>query len=69
MNRNRLFGKIRRQLAVWFVSVMAIILIVCEFSLDRALSQAYKANLDSELTSVANTLHNGFLTILDRPGK
>lgn len=69
MNRNRLFGKIRRRLAVWFVSVMAIILIVCEFSLDRALSQAYKANLDSELTSVANTLHNGFLTILDRPGK
>ena len=69
MNRNRLFGKIRRQLAVWFVSVMAIILIVCEFSLDRALSQAYKATLDRELTSVANTLHNGFLTILDRPGK
>jgi signal transduction histidine kinase len=69
MNRNRLFGKIRRQLAVWFVSVMAIILIVCEFSLDRALSQAYKATLDRELTSVANTLHNGFLTILDKPGK
>ena len=35
----------------------------------RDSSQAYKANLDSELTSVANTLHNGFLTILDRPGK
>lgn len=69
MNRNLLFSKIRRQLAVWFVSVMAIILIVCEFSLDRALSQAYKATLDRELTSVANTLHNGFLTILDRPGK
>ncbi|MEL7417132.1 MAG: two-component system sensor histidine kinase RppB [Cyanobacteria bacterium J06555_3] len=68
MNRNRLFGKTRRQLAVWFVSVMAIILIVCELSLDRALSQAYKATLDRELTSVANTLHNGFVTILDRPG-
>ena len=48
---------------------MAIILIVCEFSLDRALSQAYRATLDRELTSVANTLHNGFLTILDKPGK
>ena len=69
MNRNRLFSKTRRQLAVWFVSVMAIILIVCEFSLDRALSQAYKSNLDRELTSVANTLHNGFLTILDKPGR
>ena len=69
MNKNQLFSKIRRQLAVWFVSVMAIILIVCEFSLDRALSQAYKANLDRELTSIANTLHNGFLTILDRPGQ
>ena len=69
MNKNRLFSKIRRQLAVWFVSVMAIILIVCEFSLDRALSQAYKSTLDRELTSVANTLHNGFLTVLDKPGK
>jgi hypothetical protein len=68
MNRNRLFSKTRRRLAVWFVSVMAIILIICEFSLDRALSQAYKATLDRELTSVANTLHNGFVTILDRPG-
>lgn len=68
MNKNVLFSKTRRQLAVWFVSVMAIILIVCELSLDRALSQAYKATLDRELTSVANTLHNGFLTILDRPG-
>ena len=47
---------------------MAIILIVCELSLDRALSQAYKATLDRELTSVANTLHNGFVTILGRPG-
>ena len=69
MNRNRLFSKTRRHLTVWFVSVMAIILIVCEFSLDRALSQAYQATLDRELTSVANTLHNGFLTILDKPGK
>ena len=68
MNRNVLFSKTRRRLAVWFVSVMAIILIICEFSLDRALSQSYKATLDSELTSVANTLHNGFVTILDRPG-
>ncbi|AFZ38232.1 integral membrane sensor signal transduction histidine kinase (plasmid) [Stanieria cyanosphaera PCC 7437] len=69
MNKNRLFSKTRSQLAVWFVSVMAIILIICELSLDRALSQAYKANLDRELTSVANTLHNGFLTILERPEK
>ena len=68
MNKNLLFSKTRRQLAVWFISVMAIILLVCEISLDRALAQAYKATLDRELTSVANTLHNGFVTILDRPG-
>ena len=69
MNKNRLFSKIRRQLAVWFVTVMAIILVVCEFSLDRALSQAYETTLDRKLISVANTMHNAFLIILDRPGQ
>ena len=69
MNRNQLFRKIRRQLAVWFIAVMTIILLICEFSLDRTLAQVHKATINRELTSVANTLHNGFVTILDQPGE
>ena len=69
MNRNWLFKKTRRQLAIWFVTVMTIILIVCEFSLDRALTHAHKLSLDRELISTANTIHNGFSTLLALPGK
>ena len=69
MNRNWLFKKTRRQLAIWFVTVMTIILIVCEFSLDRALTHAHKLSLDRELISTANTIHNGFSTLLALSGK
>lgn len=69
MNKNQLFKRTRRQLATWFVVVMGIILVVCEFSLDRTLAQAHRLMIDRELISTVNTLHNGFSTILDRPGK
>ena len=69
MNRNLLFKKTRRQLAIWFVIVMTIILLVCEFSLDRALTYTHKLALDRELISTANTIHNGFSTLLALPGK
>lgn len=69
MNRNWLFKKTRRQLAVWFVTVMTIILVACEFSLDRALTYTQQLALDRELISTANTIHNGFSTLLALPGK
>ena len=69
MNRNRLFKKTRRQLAVWFVTVMTIILVTCELSLDRALTHAHRLSLDRELISTANTIHNGFSTLLISPGE
>lgn len=69
MNNNRIFQQTRQQLAIWFVSVMGIILIVCEIGLDRTVTHAHQATIDSELISIANTLHNGFSTLLDRPGK
>lgn len=69
MKRNRLFQQTRRQLATWFVVVMISIVIICEISIDRALTRAHQLHLDRELTSTANTIHNGFSRVLDIPGE
>lgn len=69
INQNWLFEKTRRQLAIWFIVVMGIILTICEFSLYRMVTHAHRVTVDRELTSVANTLHNGFSTLLSQPGK
>lgn len=69
MNENRLFKQTRRQLALWFITVMGTILIICEFSLYQMVAHAHRVTLERELTSVANTIHNGFSSILSEPGK
>ena len=69
MNRNQLFQQTRRQLALWFIAVMGTILIICEFSLYQMVAHAHRVTVDRELTSVANTIHNGFSTLLTQPGK
>ena len=69
MNQNRLFQQTRRQLALWFIVVMGTILIICEFSLYQMVAHAHRVTVDRELTSVANTIHNGFSTLLTQPGK
>ena len=68
MNQNRLFQQTRRQLALWFIVVMGTILIICEFSLYQMVAHAHRVTVDRELTSVANTIHNGFSTLLTQPG-
>ena len=69
MNQNRLFQQTRRQLALWFIVVMGTILMICEFSLYQMVAHAHRVTVDRELTSVANTIHNGFSTLLTQPGK
>ena len=69
MNQNRLFQQTRRQLALWFIVVMGTILMICEFSLYQMVAHAHRVTVDRELTSVANTIHNGFSTFLTQPGK
>ena len=69
MNQNRLFQQTRRQLALWFIVVMGTILIICEFSLYQMVAHAHRVTVDRELTSVANTIHNGLSTLLTQPGK
>ena len=69
MNQNLLFKQTRRQLAIWFIVVMGIILTICEISLYQMVAHAHRVTVDRELTSVANTLHNGFSTLLSQPGK
>ena len=69
MNQNRLFKQTRHQLALWFITVMGIILIICEFSLYQMVAHAHRVTVDRELTSVANTIHNGLSTLLTQPGK
>ena len=48
---------------------MGTILIICEFSLYQMVAHAHRVTVDRELTSVANTIHNGFSTLLTQPGK
>ncbi|MEH1923109.1 two-component system sensor histidine kinase RppB [Nostoc sp.] len=58
MNQNKLFRGTRVRLALWYALVMGSILSVCAFGVYRAVFRAHVVALDSEIESVAGTLHD-----------
>ena len=68
MNQNKLFRGTRVRLALWYALVMGSILSVCAFGVYRAVFRAHVVALDSEIESVAGTLHDSIEFKLRQPG-
>lgn len=69
MRQNQLFLQTRRQLALWYVSILAIVLGLCGFGVYEAVAHAHRVTVNQELESVAANLHDGLQAILKQPGK
>lgn len=67
--QNRLFHLTRWRLAGWYAGVMGIILGLCGLGVYQAIVHAHWVALDSELESVAGTLHDSIEPILKQPGR
>lgn len=69
MNQNKLFRLTRVRLALYYALVMGLILSLCAFGFYRAVFHAHVVALDSEIESVAGTLHDSLELKLQQPGR
>ncbi len=69
MNQNKLFRLTRIRLALYYAIVMGLILSLCAFGFYRAVFHAHVVALDSEIESVAGTLHDSIELKLQQPGR
>ncbi|MCC5599783.1 two-component system sensor histidine kinase RppB [Nostoc favosum] len=69
MNQNKLFRLTRIRLALYYAIVMGLILSLCAFGFYRAVFHAHVVALDSEIESVAGTLHDSIELKLQSPGR
>jgi ArlS sensor domain len=69
MNQNQLFNQTRASLAFSYAGVMGLILILLGFGVYNAIAHAHWIALDSELESVAGTLHDSLELKLKQPGR
>ncbi|HLO48356.1 MAG TPA: two-component system sensor histidine kinase RppB [Kamptonema sp.] len=69
MNQNKLFNQMRWRLAISIAGVMGLILSLLGFGVYKAIAHAHWVALDSELKSVAGTLHDSLEIKLQQPGR
>ncbi|BAY35490.1 two-component sensor histidine kinase (plasmid) [Nostoc carneum NIES-2107] len=69
MNQNKLFRLTRIRLALYYAIVMGLILSLCAFGFYRSVFHAHVVALDSEIESVAGTLHDSIELKLQSPGR
>lgn len=69
MNQNKLFRLTRVRLALYYAIVMGLILSLCAFSFYRSVFHAHVVALDSEIETVAGTLHDSIELKLQEPGR
>ena len=69
MRQNRLFERSRWQLASWYAAIISIILLICAWGFYEAVAHAHRITINQELESVAGTLHDSLLPVLEQPGK
>lgn len=67
-NRNKLFAQTRLRLALWYASVMGVILSLCGVGIYEAIAHAHWTTLEAELETVAGTLHDSIEPTLQQPG-
>jgi signal transduction histidine kinase len=69
MNQNKLFRLTRIRLALYYAIVMGLILSISALGFYRAVFHAHVVALDSEIESVAGTLHDSIELKLQSPGR
>ncbi len=69
MNQNKLFRLTQIRLALYYAIVMGLILSISAFGFYQAVFHAHVVALDSEIESVAGTLHDSIELKLQSPGK
>jgi signal transduction histidine kinase len=69
MQQNKLFGKTRIQLTVWYTAAIGLILTLCGLGAYEAISHAHRITIDREIESVAGTLHDSLELVLKKPGR
>ncbi|OCQ89614.1 two-component sensor histidine kinase [Nostoc sp. MBR 210] len=69
MNQNKLFRLTRVRLALYYAIVMGLILSLFAFGFYRSVFHAHVVALDSEIESVAGTLHDSLELKLQEPGR
>ena len=69
MKQNQLFFKSRWRLASWYAAILSIVLLICALGFYEAVAHAHRITINQELKSVAGTLHDSLLPVLEQPGK
>ncbi len=69
MKQNRLFSRSRWRLASWYAAILSIILLICALGVYEAIAHAHRITVNQELESVAGTLHDSLLPVLQQPGQ
>lgn len=68
-HRNKLFAQTQLRLALWYASVMGLILSLCGVGIYEAIAHAHWTTLEAELETVTGTLHDSIEPTLQQPGK
>jgi signal transduction histidine kinase len=69
VKQNRLFSRSRSQLASWYGGITSLILLICAVGVYQAVAHAHHISVNQELESVAGTLHDSLLPVLQQPEK
>jgi signal transduction histidine kinase len=69
VKQNRLFSRSRWRLASWYAAILSIILLICALGVYEAIVHAHRITINQELESVAGTLHDSLLPVLQQPGQ
>ena len=69
MTKNQLFERSRWQLASWYAAILSLVLLICALGFYEAVAHAHRITINQELESVAGTLHDSLLPVLQQPGK
>lgn len=69
MRQSRLFNRTRLKFAAWYTGVMGLILSVFGVSVYLHLAQSHFQAIDSEVQTLAGTLHDSLEPVLEQPGQ
>lgn len=69
MRQSRLFNRTRLKFAAWYAGVMGLILSVFGVAVYLHLAQSHFSAIDSEIQTLAGTLHDSFEPVLEQPGQ
>lgn len=69
MHQSQLFNRTRLKLAAWYAGVMGVILSGCAIAVYFHMAQMQWKAIDSEIETLAGTLHDSIEPVLEKPGE